>query len=263
MKSPKISVVTVSYNTRDCIEKTILSVIGQTYPNVEYLIIDGGSTDGTQEVVKRYSDRIAYFVSERDKGLYDGMNKGIAAATGDYLLFMNADDVFADNEVVGKIARFIEEHPDADVVYGNSEQILEYGTYEVKPKVAYLNHKMAISHQATFVKLSLLRSHPFDLKYRYAADFEQLSSLYLAGHTFKYIDCLVARVEMTGGTTYNNYIRSVNELYDIIESRGVDVRRERRLMILRKRIVRALKCALPQCIANPLFRFLAKHYKVL
>jgi hypothetical protein len=81
--------------------------------------------------------------------------------------------VFVNNEVVEKTAQFIEEHPDADVVYGNSEQVLEYGTYEVKPKVAYINHKMAISHQATFVKLSLLRSHPFDLKYRYAADFEQ------------------------------------------------------------------------------------------
>lgn len=263
MKSPKISVVTVSYNTRNCIEKTILSVIGQTYPNVEYLIIDGGSTDGTQEIVERHIDKIAHFVSERDKGLYDGMNKGIAAATGDYLLFMNADDVFADNEVVGKIARFIEEHPDADVVYGNSEQILEYGTYEVKPRVAYMNNKMAISHQATFVKLSLLRSHPFDLKFRYAADFEQLSSFYLAGTKFLYIDLLVARVEMKGGTTYNHYIESVNELYDIIESRGVDVSRERRLMIMRKRTVRALKRALPQCIANPIFRFLAKHYKVL
>ena len=263
MKCPKISIVTVSYNTSDCIEKTILSVISQTYPNVEYLIIDGGSTDGTQEIVGRYSDRIAYFVSEKDKGLYDGMNKGIAAATGDYLLFMNADDVFVNNEVVEKTAQFIEEHPDADVVYGNSEQVLEYGTYEVKPKVAYSNHKMAISHQATFVKLSLLRSHPFDLKYRYAADFEQLSSLYLDGYKFVYIDLLVARVEMTGGTTYNHYIDSANELYDIIESRGVDVARERRSMIMRKRMVRAFKQYLPKLITLPILRFLARHYKVL
>ena len=263
MKCPKISIVTVSYNTSDCIEKTIQSVINQTYPNVEYLIIDGGSTDGTQQIIERYDDRIAYFVSEKDKGLYDGMNKGIAAATGDYLLFMNADDVFVNNEVVEKIVHFIEEHPDADVVYGNSEQVLEYGTYEVKPKVAYINHKMAISHQATFVKLSLLRSHPFDLKYRYAADFEQLSSLYLDGYKFVYIDLLVARVEMTGGTTYNHYVASANELYDIIESRGVDVTRERRLMIMRKRMVRAFKQYPPKCITLPILRFLAKHYKVL
>lgn len=263
MKCPKISIVTVSYNTSDCIEKTIQSVINQTYPNVEYLIIDGGSTDGTQQIIERYDDRIAYFVSEKDKGLYDGMNKGIAAATGDYLLFMNADDVFVNNEVVEKIVHFIEEHPDADVVYGNSEQVLEYGTYEVKPKVAYINHKMAISHQATFVKLSLLRSHPFDLKYRYAADFEQLSSLYLDGYKFVYIDLLVARVEMTGGTTYNHYVASANELYDIIESRGVDVTRERRLMIMRKRMVRTFRRCFPKWITNPIFRFLAKHYKVL
>lgn len=263
MKCPKISIVTVSYNTSDCIEKTIQSVINQTYPNVEYLIIDGGSTDGTQQIIERYDDRIAYFVSEKDKGLYDGMNKGIAAATGDYLLFMNADDVFVNNEVVEKIVHFIEERPDADVVYGNSEQVLEYGIYEVRPKVAYINHKMAISHQATFVKLSLLRSHPFDLKYRYAADFEQLSSLYLDGYKFVYIDLLVARVEMTGGTTYNHYVASANELYDIIGSRGVDVTRERRLMIMRKRLVRTFRRCFPKWITNPIFRFLAKHYKVL
>ena len=263
MECPKISIVTVSYNTHDCIEKTIQSVIEQTYPNVEYLIIDGGSTDGTQQIIEQYSDRIAYFVSEKDKGLYDGMNKGIAAATGDYLLFMNADDVFANNRVVEKIAHFIEEHPDTDVVYGNSEQVLEYGIYEVRPKVAYINHKMAISHQATFVKLSLLRSHPFNLKYRYAADFEQLSSLYLDGHKFVYIDLLVARVEMTGGTTYNHYTDSANELYDIIESRGVDIARERRSMIMRKRLVRAFKQYFPRCITHPIFRFLARHYKVL
>ena len=263
MTNPRLSIVTVSYNTRDCIEKTIQSIITQTYSNIEYLIIDGGSTDGTQQIVEQYSSHITYFVSERDKGLYDGMNKGISAATGDYLLFMNADDVFADNKVLETVAHFIENNPDADVVYGNSEQVLEYGTYEVKPKVAYMNNKMAISHQASFVKLSLLRSHPFDLKYRYAADFEQLSSFYLAGHKFLYLDLLIARVEMKGGTTYNHYIESVNELYDIIESRGVNVSRERRLMIIRKRIVRFLKCSLPKCIANPLFRFLAKYYKVL
>ena len=108
-----------------------------------------------------------------------------------------------------------------------------------------------------------MRSHPFDLEYRYAADFEQLSSLYLDGYKFVYIDLLVARVEMTGGTTYNHYIASANELYDIIESRGVDVTRERRLMIMRKRMVRAFKQYLPKCITLPILRFLAKHYKVL
>lgn len=263
MQQPKISIVTVSYNTYNCIEKTIRSVTEQTYGNMEYIIIDGGSTDGTQKIIEEYKDKIAYFVSEKDKGLYDAMNKGIAAATGDYLLFMNADDVFASSHVLDQIAQFIMNNPEMDVIYGNSEQVLEYGTYEVKPQVAYIDHKMAISHQATFVRLPLLRSHPFKLKYRFAADFEQLSSLYLAGYTFKYIDCLIARVEMTGGTTYNNFVQSTHELYDIIESRGVDMSHERRMMIFRKRIVRSFRQYLPRCITNPIFRFLAKHYKVL
>ena len=100
MRNPRLSVVTVSYNTYNCIEKTIQSVINQTYLNVEYLIIDGGSTDGTQQIIERYRDWIAYYVSERDKGLYDGMNKGIAAATGMELAALLAVGLLAAAEVV-------------------------------------------------------------------------------------------------------------------------------------------------------------------
>ena len=88
----KISVVTVCYNAVDCIEETMLSVLDQTYPNIEYIVIDGGSSDGTADVIRKYADRLAYWVSEPDKGIYDAMNKGIVAATGDYINFMNAGD---------------------------------------------------------------------------------------------------------------------------------------------------------------------------
>ena len=98
-----ISIVTVSYNAVLTIEQTILSVINQTYPNVEYIIIDGGSTDGTVDIIKKYADKIAYWVSEPDKGIYDAMNKGGLKTTGDFIQFLNAGDWFENEYVIEKI----------------------------------------------------------------------------------------------------------------------------------------------------------------
>ena len=236
---------------------------GQDYGNLEYIVIDGGSTDGAQEVIGKYSDKIDYFVSEKDGGIYDGMNKGIVAATGEWVLFLNADDVFVDSSVVSDVAGFISAHPDADVVYGNSEQIQEYGTFLVRPEAAYINNKMSISHQATFVRTEVLRTHLFDLKYRYAADFEQLSHFFLEGRKFCHFDRLIARVEMRGGATYNNFIRSAEEMYSIIESRGVDIAAERKKMLRHKKMVHFFKTRFPGFITRPVLKFLAKHYKAL
>lgn len=261
--SPLLTVVTVSFNTRDIIEKTILSVINQDYQNVDYVIIDGGSTDGAQQIIEKYRPEIAHYVSEKDGGIYFGMNKGIDAAKGDYVLFLNAGDVFADNHVLADIASYIEVTPDADVVYGDSEQIYEYGSFIVRPRQAYLNNKMSISHQASFVRTELLRAHTFDTKYRYAADFEQLSYFYLNGYKFSYCNRLVARVEMDDGATFRHYKDSANEMFDIIAARGIDVSKERKSLLLRKSIVRTVKNCMPKVIRIPFFRFIAKHYKAL
>lgn len=263
MSQPRLSVVTVTYNAEACVEKTILSVLGQSYPHVEYLIIDGGSKDATMEIVQRYKDRIDYIVSEKDRGIFDGMNKGIMAATGDYVIMMNADDSFHDNKVLEDVAAFIEQHPDSDVVFGDASEEREYGRFITKPQVEAITKKMSISHQALFVRSSLLKAKPFVVEHRYAADFEQLSAFYLEGRKFAYIDRCIADIVLSDGTTYNNHIASVNELYDIRAARGEDVRRERRSMICRKKTVRFLKTGLPHFISEPLFRFLAKHYKTL
>lgn len=103
MNDFKISVITVCYNAVNEIEKTILSVLNQTYNNIEYIIIDGGSSDGTVDIIKKYADRLAYWLSESDKGIYDAMNKGIRVATGDYINFMNAGDRFANSKVIERI----------------------------------------------------------------------------------------------------------------------------------------------------------------
>ena len=99
----KISVVTVCYNAADTIERTMLSVLNQTYHDIEYIIIDGGSTDGTVDIIRKYADKIAYWASEPDKGIYDAMNKGIKVATGEWINFMNAGDIFCDKNVLTNI----------------------------------------------------------------------------------------------------------------------------------------------------------------
>lgn len=258
-----LSIVTVSFNAREIIAKTLQSVLEQDYPALEYIVIDGGSTDGTQAVIEPFRDRLAHYVSETDGGIYFGMNKGIAAATGDYLLFLNAGDVFTDPQVLSDVAGFLASHPEADVLYGDSEQVLEYGTYRIHPAEPFKDHRIRISHQASFVRTELLRIHPFDTRYRYAADSEQLSWFWLEGYRFVFIDRLIARVEMQDGATYRHFVESANELYDIIEARGIDVSRERRSQIRRKKIIRAVRQLVPEKLRNPLFRFLARHYKVL
>ena len=115
----KISVVTVCYNAAVSIEQTMLSVLGQSYPDIEYIVIDGGSTDGTVDIIKKYADRLAYWVSEPDKGIYDAMNKGIAAATGSYINFMNSGDSFYDNRVVEAVVPYLSSDMKA-VIYGNA-----------------------------------------------------------------------------------------------------------------------------------------------
>lgn len=263
---PRISVVTVCYNAAAVIEKTIRSVISQTYGNLEYIIIDGASKDGTMDIVNRWREAIerrGRIVSEPDKGLYDAMNKGIRLAGGDWVLFMNADDIFVDSQTVAEAAAFMEGHPEAEAVFGNTEQLLEHGIYTLRATEPYRDNKITFCHQSVFVRTELLRSHPFDTRYRYAADYEQLSHFYLEGHRFEHIDRTISRMEMRGGTTFDNTVASAEELYSIIASRGVDIEKERRKMIRHKKMVRNFKRFVPGFLARPVLRLLARIHKPL
>lgn len=172
-KQVKISIITVSYNAVKTIEQTIYTVVSQTYNNIEYIIIDGGSMDGTVDVIKKYEDKIAYWVSEPDGGIYDAMNKGIGVATGSYVYFLGADDALVDENVIKNITEEISR------VKGD---IYSYGVYMVRSsdnKQCYVGNEYAkkhiypvrmIPHQGMFVKLSLAKKYNFDTKYRIAAD---------------------------------------------------------------------------------------------
>lgn len=173
---PKVSIITVVYNGASVIEKTIQSVIAQTYPNIEYLIIDGKSKDHTLEVVNKYRDQIAKIISEPDKGIYDAMNKGIQNATGEYLWFMNAGDLIPEPQT---LAKAFENAVDPDVVYGETLMMNEdysptgLRTYKKLPENLTwrsMRYGMVVCHQSIIVRKSI--APLYDLDHPYSADID-------------------------------------------------------------------------------------------
>ena len=177
---PKFSIITVTYNAEKVLEDTIQSVVFQTYRNVEYIIVDGGSTDNTLDVVHKYQERISKVISEPDKGLYDAMNKGIRMATGDYLCFLNAGDELHENETLQKIVYTLKGKELPDVIYGETAIVDEEGHFLHMRRLSTPEHLhwksfkegMLVCHQAFFSRRELALANPYDLRYRFSADFD-------------------------------------------------------------------------------------------
>lgn len=198
MSKLKFSIITVCRNAETAIEKTIRSVVEQTYSNIEYIVIDGASTDNTLAIVNQYRNKIAVIKSEPDKGIYDAMNKGIALATGDYIYFINAGDTLISNHSIEKINQLIGYDPVAiDVFFCNllvfDEQNLWGYIYDfdhVSDATMFLDN---IHHQASFTRLALLKQRPFDITYRIAADYEWFVYAHAQKkYRFKHTNVLVA-----------------------------------------------------------------------
>lgn len=176
--TPKFSVITVCYNAEATIEDTIQSVISQTYHHVEYIIVDGASKDRTIDIVNRYREHIAIIVSERDKGLYDAMNKGIGLATGDYLCFLNAGDSFHEDDTLQQMVHSIHTPQLPDVLYGETELVDHEGHFLRMRRLSApevltwksFRQGMLVCHQAFFPRRDLVM--PYDLRYRFSADFD-------------------------------------------------------------------------------------------
>jgi glycosyltransferase involved in cell wall biosynthesis len=174
-----ISVVTVCFDAAETIETTLRSVLSQSWPHVEYIVIDGGSTDGTMDIVRRHATGIARIVSEKDNGIYDAMNKGIALSTGDVVYFLNADDSFVDDRVLDDIARAFAEDERRLLVYGNViyegaptgvvyERATPFATFGVHEFL-----RKPFCHQAVFARRELFAdAENFDTRFRYVADYE-------------------------------------------------------------------------------------------
>ena len=177
---PKFSIITVTYNALKVLEDTIQSVVFQTYRNMEYIIVDGGSKDNTLEVAEKYRNHISQLISEPDKGLYDAMNKGIRLATGDYICFLNAGDELHENETLQKIVHTLKGKNLPDVIYGETAIVDEEGHFlhmrrlSTPERLDWKSFKqgMLVCHQAFWTRRELAIDVLYDLHYRFSADFD-------------------------------------------------------------------------------------------
>ena len=199
MEQPLVTVITVCYNAREMLLRTMNSVWAQTYKHVEYVIVDGASTDGTLELLAEYGGRIDHWVSESDKGIYDAMNKGVSMAKGKWGIFMNAGDCFADNHVLENVFSVPRQ---ADVIYGD---VVKGGV--VKKASSPRNaHRMFFCHQSVFVKIESLKAFPFDISHKMSADFKQMKQLWLAGKQFLQLDFPIADFDVQGVSNTNRAV---------------------------------------------------------
>lgn len=203
-KLPLISIITVSYNAVSSIEQTILSVIHQDFEDYEYIVVDGGSTDGTVEVIQKYQDKITLWVSESDKGIYDAMNKGIGLAKGFWINFMNAGDSFYDLHIFKSIFSVPRT---SEVIYGDNMLCYQWCQILLSPdEISQTDQYMVFGHQTAFTRRELLLKYLFDCSYKIAADYDFFYRVYKNGHRFEYIPMCVSRFSATDGVSTNNPI---------------------------------------------------------
>ncbi|MFW0714380.1 glycosyltransferase family 2 protein [Pedobacter sp. N23S346] len=214
---PKLTIITIVYNNVRDIERTINSVLNQTYKNIEYIVIDGKSTDGTLEIVERYKNQISKIISAPDKGIYDAMNKGLALATGEYVLFMNSGDELYDEQTVEDI---FDSAPAADIYYGETEmyndnwESLGRRRHEA-PEVfnwKSFQYGMNVSHQAIYIKRSIVEN--YDLKYKYSADIDWIIKATKKASNIVNVHRYVAKY-LVGGMSKKKHRESLKERFDI------------------------------------------------
>lgn len=221
---PLISVITVVYNGVAAIESTIQSVINQDYDLIDYVIIDGGSTDGTVDAIKKYADKIDYWVSEKDNGIYDAMNKGIAAAKGEWIIFINCGDFFYTEDALEDIfIRHSEVINDADIIYGRSKMFYPDG----KQLELAIRHDIkehwkgpVFRHGAMLVKAEILKHELFlvEKAFKVSADFELIYRLYKKELAFKKVDTVILLFEKEGIS--DDGIKNLKDNYVIIKKYG-------------------------------------------
>lgn len=201
-KQPLVSIITVVYNGAKTLEQTILSVINQSYKNIEYLIIDGSSTDGTIEIIKKYEDKISFWNSEPDRGLYDAMNKGILQAKGEIIGMINSDDWYEYNAVELIIDAYIK-NPSKTIFHGNQFNILEDGRKKIKifnpSRLKFIYYGMTYYHPSMFIHKDVYLKCNYNIQLRALADYEFVLKQYLTNEeSFLYIPSTYVNYRLDG-----------------------------------------------------------------
>ena len=224
MQRPKVSIVTVTLNSQETIEESIQSVISQDYPNIEFLIIDGGSTDSTLAIIEKYKSKISFLVSERDSGIYEALNKGIENSTGDIVCLLHSDDIYTKNNIISEIVDIFNTN-DVQAILGdveyvskenNAKKLRFYRSNRFTPNS--LRRGFIPAHPALFLKKSVYEKYGlFNQSYKIAGDFEFIARIFSDSKlTFTYIPKVFVKMKTGGVSTKLSNIFLVN--YEILRA---------------------------------------------
>lgn len=220
----KVSIITVCYNSEKTIEDTIRSVAGQTYKDIEYIIVDGGSTDQTNEIVKKYSDIVSVHVSETDNGLYDAMNKGIKLATGDVVGILNSDDFFVSDDSLAELMNGFSS-PDIDAVYSDLVYVESENTNNVTRlysskifKKSLIKFGIMLPHPTFYAKKNIYDNYGlYKLNYRVAADFEFIARCVMNNITLNRVPSITVKMR-EGGISSSGFLWRIHQNMEIVRA---------------------------------------------
>jgi putative colanic acid biosynthesis glycosyltransferase len=237
------------------IETTIASVLNQTYTNIEYILVDGGSTDGTVELIKKHENKIGRWISQPDKGIYDAMNKGIDLATGEWIIFMNSGDSFNHNSILKEISDDFKK--DYDFIYGDC--VVDYEGFKRHKKagnIANLWRGMIFSHQSVFIKTYLMKQEKYNIENKIGADFEFIFKMYKQGTKFIYVDRKLALVS-AGGLSDTDRIESIKSHWNTLKCFEPSIKADifYSYKIIDESIRKLVKLLIPFKIKNKILRF--------
>lgn len=213
----KFSIITVNYNNINGLQRTVNSVICQIFKDFEWIIIDGGSTDGSKELLERYQNYFAYWCSEPDNGVYHAMNKGISQAHGDYLLFLNSGDAFYDHDVLQKV---VDLQSDADIISGKAIRTDNGQILHLYDESVFMQlYSDTLSHQASFIKRSLFNDQKYDESLKIVSDWKfWMETIVFGNAKVAFIDVVVVLQDMSGLSSDHNLVgvKQQQEERDII-----------------------------------------------